>query len=54
MVKVAFVDYGNIEDCKALEMRKNVYMDDIPIQCYKCQLDGMKPVSILTDMLLCS
>lgn len=45
-VKVAFVDYGNIEDCKASEMRKNVYMDDIPIQCHKCQLDGIKPVSI--------
>ncbi|PNF34127.1 hypothetical protein B7P43_G01154 [Cryptotermes secundus] len=44
-VKVAFVDYGNIEDCKASEMRKNVYMDDIPIQCYKCQLDGIKPAS---------
>jgi hypothetical protein len=45
-VKVAFVDYGNIEDCKASEMRKNVYMDDIPVQCHKCQLDGIKPVSI--------
>lgn len=44
-VKVAFVDYGNIEDCKASDMRKNVYMDDIPIQCHKCQLDRIKPVS---------
>jgi hypothetical protein len=45
-VKVSFVDYGNVEDCKASEMRKNVYMDDIPIQCHKCQLDRIKPVSI--------
>lgn len=44
-VKVAFVDYGNVEDCKATEMRKNVYMSHIPIQCYKCVLDGVKPVS---------
>ena len=45
MVKVVFVDYGNVEDCKATEMRKNVYMGHIPVQCYKCVLDGVKPVS---------
>jgi len=44
-VKVLFVDYGNIEECKASEMRKNVYMSNIPILCHKCQLDGIKPVS---------
>ncbi|XP_069688826.1 RING finger protein 17 isoform X2 [Periplaneta americana] len=44
-VKVLFVDYGNVEECKASEMRKNVYMGHIPIQCYKCQLDGIKPAS---------
>jgi hypothetical protein len=45
-VKVTFVDYGNTEDCKASELRKSVYMGDIPIQCHKCQLDGIKSVSI--------
>ena len=44
-VKVVFVDYGNVEDCKATEMRKNVYMGHIPVQCYKCVLDGVIPVS---------
>lgn len=44
-VKVVFVDYGNVEVCKATEMRKNVYMGHVPIQCHKCLLDGVKPVS---------
>jgi hypothetical protein len=44
-VKVVFVDYGNVEECKATEMRKNVYMGHIPVQCYKCVLDGVKPAS---------
>jgi hypothetical protein len=28
-------------------------MDDIPIQCHKCQLDGIKPVSIKIYWLMC-
>ncbi|XP_066994116.1 RING finger protein 17 isoform X2 [Anabrus simplex] len=44
-VKVLFVDYGNIEDLKATEMRKNVYMGHIPVQCHKYKLDGIVPVS---------
>ncbi|XP_021928807.1 RING finger protein 17 isoform X3 [Zootermopsis nevadensis] len=44
-VKVMFVDYGNTEECKASEMRKNVYMGHIPVQCYKCKLEGIKPAS---------
>jgi hypothetical protein len=47
-----FVDYGNIEECKASEMRKNVYMGDIPVQCHKCQLEGIKPVSRNTYWLI--
>lgn len=44
-VKVVYVDYGNVEECKATEMRKNVYMGHVPIQCHKCLLDGVKPAS---------
>lgn len=51
-VKVMFVDYGNAEKCKASEMRKNVYMSDFPIQCHKCQLEGIKPVSRNTYSLI--
>ncbi|KAJ9579969.1 hypothetical protein L9F63_004352, partial [Diploptera punctata] len=42
-VKVMFVDYGNVEECKASELRKNIYMTHIPIQSHKCFLKGIKP-----------
>lgn len=44
-VKVYFVDYGNVEVCKAAELRKNICMGHIPVQCHKCRTDGIIPVS---------
>lgn len=44
-VKVYFVDYGNVEICKASELRKNICMGHIPIQCHKCKTHGIVPIS---------
>lgn len=44
-VKVYFVDYGNVEICKATELRKNICMGHIPVQCHKCTTDGIIPIS---------
>lgn len=44
-VKVYFVDYGNVEICKASELRKNICMGHIPVQCHKCRTDGIIPIS---------
>ncbi|PSN35049.1 hypothetical protein C0J52_15402 [Blattella germanica] len=46
-IKVKFVDYGNPEVCKATELRKNIYLTEVPIQCHKCELYGVKPISLI-------
>uniref|UniRef100_A0AAU7J8D4 Tudor domain-containing protein Tdr4 n=1 Tax=Locusta migratoria TaxID=7004 RepID=A0AAU7J8D4_LOCMI len=44
-LKIQFVDYGNVEDCRATELRKDVLFQEIPVQCHKCKLAGIEPKS---------
>lgn len=43
-VTVEMVDYGNVEICKAAELRKNICMTNIPLQCHKCSFKQLQPV----------
>jgi len=36
---VKFVDYGSEELCKAVNMRKGLFLTDIPVQCFTVQMD---------------
>ena len=36
---VMFVDYGSEELCKHQNMRKGLFMKDIPVQCFTVQLE---------------
>ena len=36
---VKFVDYGSEELCKAENMRKGLFLTDIPVQCFTVQMD---------------
>lgn len=40
-----FIDYGNIEECTIGTLKKKVILEDIPIQCTKCVIYGLNPVS---------
>ncbi|XP_046594753.1 RING finger protein 17 [Neodiprion lecontei] len=42
-VKVVFVDYGNVDECKLGTLRKRVIMEHIPIQATKCVVHGLIP-----------
>ncbi|XP_046734987.1 RING finger protein 17 [Diprion similis] len=42
-VKVVFVDYGNVDECKLGTLRKRVVMGHIPIQATKCVVHGLIP-----------
>lgn len=44
-VDVLFVDYGNTETLKPDELRKQICMGDISIQCHRCVTTGIIPVS---------
>jgi len=49
-VAVMFVDYGNVERCKRSELRAADTRDfPLHIQCLKCRLDGIAPVSGTTS-----
>ena len=41
---VQFVDYGTVEECKVEDMRKDLFMTEIPVQCFHMQLETVKPV----------
>ena len=41
---VKFVDYGTVEECKVDDMRKDLFMTEIPIQCFPLQLENISPV----------
>jgi len=41
---VQFVDYGTVEECKVEDMRKDLFMTEIPIQCFLLQLENIHPV----------
>merc|ERR1712142_750981 len=40
---VQFVDYGTVEECMIEDMRKDLFMTEIPIQCFPLQMDTVKP-----------
>ncbi|XP_049949115.1 uncharacterized protein LOC126457111 isoform X1 [Schistocerca serialis cubense] len=44
-LKIIFVDYGNVEDCRATDLRKDVLLQEIPVQCHRCKLAGIEPIS---------
>ncbi|XP_063243683.1 RING finger protein 17 isoform X2 [Bacillus rossius redtenbacheri] len=44
-VEVMFVDYGNVETCKASELRKDVCLTHIPMQCHSAKVYGIAPLS---------
>ncbi|XP_043464872.1 RING finger protein 17 [Leptopilina heterotoma] len=41
-VQVEFVDYGNTEDCEIGTIKKRVILQNIPIQCTKCVIQGLR------------
>ena len=41
---VEFVDYGTVEECKIEDMRKDLFMTEIPVQCFPLQLGTVQPV----------
>ena len=41
---VQFVDYGTVEECKVEDMRKDLFMTEIPVQCLPLQLENILPV----------
>ncbi|XP_026668019.1 RING finger protein 17 isoform X2 [Ceratina calcarata] len=43
VVKVEFVDYGNVEECSIGTLKKKVILENIPIQCTKCTVYGLYP-----------
>ncbi|XP_034256372.1 uncharacterized protein LOC117654219 isoform X2 [Thrips palmi] len=45
MLMVQLVDYGNVEECRSVEVRKKVVCRGIPILARKCRVRGLKPVS---------
>jgi len=44
MCTVEFVDYGTVEECKIEDMRKDLFMTEIPVQCFPLQLSTVRPV----------
>ncbi|XP_011052931.1 PREDICTED: RING finger protein 17-like isoform X2 [Acromyrmex echinatior] len=45
VVKVEFVDYGNVEECKIEHVTDDIRLGHIPIQCTKCVISGLRPAS---------
>ncbi|XP_043528464.1 uncharacterized protein LOC122538452 isoform X2 [Frieseomelitta varia] len=43
IINVEFVDYGNVEECTIENLKKRIILEDIPIQCTKCLIDGLNP-----------
>ncbi|CAK9832570.1 RING finger protein 17 [Anthophora retusa] len=41
IIHVEFVDYGNVEDCSIGTLKKEIALQDIPIQCTKCLIYGL-------------
>jgi len=44
MCTVEYVDYGTVEECMMEDMRKDLFMTEIPIQCFPLQMNSVKPV----------
>jgi len=44
MCTVEFVDYGTVEECKIEDMRKDLFMTEIPVQCFPLQISTVRPV----------
>lgn len=52
LLQVEFVDYGNVEECTIGDLKKKIVLEDIPIQCTKCLIDGLNPVNSLNNFYL--
>ncbi|KAL1123076.1 hypothetical protein AAG570_002164 [Ranatra chinensis] len=46
-ISVKFVDYGNVEDCSIVDMRRIPLVADIPIQCHPCYFYNVIPANRL-------
>ncbi|XP_026826166.1 RING finger protein 17 isoform X3 [Ooceraea biroi] len=42
-LQVEFIDYGNVEECEMKYVTGDIKLGDIPIQCTKCIISGLKP-----------
>ena len=42
---VKFVDYGSEERCKPGNMRKGLFLTDVPVQCIPVQMDSVRPIT---------
>ena len=45
VAKVLFVDYGTEEWCEAGDLRKGLYMTEVPVQAVPVRLQGVQPPS---------
>ena len=48
---VEFVDYGSVELCQPYNLRKELFMTDLPLQCYTVQMD-IRPVGTKWEELV--
>ncbi|XP_052125381.1 uncharacterized protein LOC113209947 [Frankliniella occidentalis] len=44
-IEVQFADYGNVEVCRSLELRKNIICKALPSIARKCRISGVTPTS---------
>ena len=42
---VKFVDYGSEERCKPANMRKGLFLTEVPVQCLTVQMEGVRPIT---------
>ena len=40
-----FVDYGSEERCDPCNLRKGLFMTDIPIQCFTVKMANLRPIT---------
>ncbi|XP_012217154.1 RING finger protein 17 isoform X1 [Linepithema humile] len=45
ILKVEFVDYGNVEECEIEHVTDYIRLNYIPIQCTKCVISGLGPAT---------
>jgi len=50
LVEVSYVDFGNTEVARVDQLRSAPACMHVPIQCYKCRVDGLIPVSVCVSV----
>ena len=43
--QVQHVDFGNCETVDAEDLRSGVILQEVPVQCQRCELDGITPLT---------